>query len=195
MTNKLAVAGILISLFLSAVCAWVLFSAHGNGAQSFGATTAGGLLAENYIPYVMYNGGYNSAKDINTSAFLGTTGTFGIGASGTTFSRINGGQCFFAPSGTTIAASTTRVVDCQATAFISTTTASALPGVSAGDSVQIEIATSTTGTTFAGLSAQGCSASSTPGYITCNLYNGTGATFTWPTTGAASGTASYLVVR
>jgi len=34
-------------------------------ASNFGA--AGNLLAENYIPYVLYNGGYNSAKDLTLS--------------------------------------------------------------------------------------------------------------------------------
>ena len=41
--------------------------------QSFGA--AGNLLAEQYIPYVLYNGGYNSAKDIETSANFEVGGT------------------------------------------------------------------------------------------------------------------------
>lgn len=35
---------------------------------NYGATAAGGLLAENYLPFVMYNNGYQSAKDISTSA-------------------------------------------------------------------------------------------------------------------------------
>lgn len=37
--------------------------------------TAGNLLAEQYMPYVLYNGGYNSAKPIATSDTLAVTGT------------------------------------------------------------------------------------------------------------------------
>lgn len=53
---------------------WALFGGPNalitNGAASFGATAAGNLLAENYIPYILYNQGYNSNKDISTSANL-----------------------------------------------------------------------------------------------------------------------------
>jgi hypothetical protein len=56
---------------------------------------AGNLLAENYDPYIMYNGGYNSAKDFTVSgatSLSGTTAlsgavsltsTFKLGSSGT----------------------------------------------------------------------------------------------------------------
>jgi hypothetical protein len=46
-----------------------------NGDIKFGAS--GNMVAEDYIPYVMYNDGYNSAKDIKTSANLSAAaGTF-----------------------------------------------------------------------------------------------------------------------
>lgn len=41
---------------------------NSSGSPSSGATTATGMLAENYLPFVMYNNGYNSAKDISTTA-------------------------------------------------------------------------------------------------------------------------------
>lgn len=52
-------------------------SIFSNGA-TFGASFSGsGMLAENYIPYVLYNGGYNSAKDIQTTGNInGAIGTF-----------------------------------------------------------------------------------------------------------------------
>lgn len=51
----------------------------------FGA--AGNLLAENYIPYVLYNQGYNSAKDFaisGSSAFSGTSAFSGAFSSSAT---------------------------------------------------------------------------------------------------------------
>lgn len=42
-------------------------------SQEFGAAptaVVGNLLAENYIPYVLYNGGYQSAKDISTTGSI-----------------------------------------------------------------------------------------------------------------------------
>lgn len=52
-----------------------------NGSSNLGATAATGMLAENYIPFVLYNNGYNSAKDVATTgglygATITSTGTF-----------------------------------------------------------------------------------------------------------------------
>lgn len=68
---------------------WALFKgpAKESPSQTFGATAASGMLAENYIPYVMYNGGYNSAKDLNI------TGGVTFGSSGTTFTSTFNGTC------------------------------------------------------------------------------------------------------
>lgn len=167
------------------------------GTQNFGATAAGNLLAENYIPYVLYNGGYSSAKD------LYITGGITFSSSGTTFTRQNDGQCYLAPGVATIAASTTISIDCQATQApggSATYTTSALTGVILGDNVLVQLSTTTAQTATqsgsgSGLSISGASASTTSGYITLRLYNGTGATFTWPVGSAASGTASYFVTK
>lgn len=129
---------------------------------------------------------------------VGTTCNDGFGyagCNGTQIARINSGQCFFAPAGTTITASTTVAVDCQATAMISTTAAAALTGVTLGDNVQVTISTTTSQVGYGGLLLAGASASSTSGYITLRIYNATGGTFTWPVVGTASGTASYLVTK
>lgn len=181
--GAIAVLGLLVGVWAVATAPKDLVS---NGPSSFGSTAAGGMLAENYIPYVLYNGGYNSAKDLNTSAFLGTTGTFQVSSSGTTFSRLNGGTCLLALGNVpaSFTASTSVNVDCQASNQLATsaTAQSALTGVTAGDRV-IVMAPTTTPIT-AGYSVQliGCNASSTVGYITCKLSNQTGATFTPGTT-------------
>lgn len=142
--------------------------------KSFGAV--GNMLAENYDPYIRYNGGFNTALPAIFSGNL-TTGT-----SGTVISRINTGFCTIQASGTTITASSTKTVDCQAS---TTGTQSALTGVTAGDKCFLGEAT-TSPTTGQGLSVVGASASSTSGYITANIANLTGGTFTWTSTASSS---------
>jgi hypothetical protein len=84
------------------------------GNTVFGA--AGNMLAEEYIPYVLYNEGYNSAKDIKTTGnFYSTAGTFTgalIGTSGA-FS-----------SGLTVSAGDTRLVSLVETGVTTTFSAS-----------------------------------------------------------------------
>lgn len=104
-------------------------------------------------------------------------------------SRLGGQPCYIRASSQTIAASSTVQVDCQATAGAGT---SALNGVQAGDRVFVTMGT-TSPTTFLGLQVLGASASSTAGYITLNVLNGTGDTFTW--TAAASSSVQYLDIR
>ena len=50
-------------------------------ASNFGA--AGNLLAEQYIPYVLYNGGYNSAKDFLISGLSTFSGVFTVSGAAT----------------------------------------------------------------------------------------------------------------
>lgn len=124
-----------------------------------------------------------------------TSDGFLVGTSGTNITRMNAGTCYLQPNATTIAASTTAVVECQGTAAIknpNTTNTSALTGVSSGDFVSVMLSTTTAGSTIEGLDIIGASASTTQGYITLRMVNQTGTTFTWPTTGSASGTASYI---
>lgn len=118
--------------------------------------------------------------------------TFKIGSSGTAFARVNGGTCFIRPYAATIAATSTAQVDCQGTGAWGANGASALTGVSFGDSVTATLGTSTSGTTLAGLNVNAAEASSTAGFIVLYIRNLTGTTFTWPLTGTASGTAHYV---
>lgn len=117
---------------------------------------------------------------------------------GTSIARINAGVCYLRPYATTIAASTTAKVDCQATILWNAGVAAptALTGVTLNDNVVAELSTTTAGTVSDGLSIIGASASSTSGYIELYISNNTGGIYTWPSTsGLASGTASYIVTR
>jgi len=121
------------------------------------------------------------------------TGTLTTGSSGTAVARQNVGTCYIRPYAATIAATSTAKVDCQATAAWNASGMSALAGVTAGDIVSVTLATSTAGTTLGGLNVTGASASTTAGYIELYINNLTGTTYTWPTTGTASGTATYII--
>lgn len=108
---------------------------------------------------------------------------------GTKINGINVGQCIIYPYSTTIVASSTAVVDCQAGTI---GTLVPLTGVSPGDNVQMTLA-STTSSVFGGIVLNGASASSTPGYITLRVSNFTGTTFTW--TAAATTSENYISTR
>ena len=111
----------------------------------------------------------------------------------TQINELNAGTCYIWTYATTIAASSTALVDCQARAGVSAAGGgSALTGVASGDFVNVTLATTTAGSTFMGLNVIGATASNTAGYIQLRLVNLTGDTYTWPTTGTASGTASYI---
>lgn len=128
-------------------------------------SAAGNLLAENYEPYVMYNGGYNSAKDIFTSAALKSTGSFQLGSSGT--AQVN-----------------SVVTTCSMTANVSITASSTgyafcsgVTGVTSSDYVLAGFSTSTAvflvGDQWIIQSAR---ASTTAGVIDFSLLNLTGGT-------------------
>lgn len=108
---------------------------------------------------------------------------------GTTVQGLNIGKCVIFPYATTIAASSTAVVDCQAGAV---GTLAPLTGVTANDNVQITLA-STTSSVSNGLVLTGASASTTNGYITLRVSNLTGATYTWAA--AATTSISYISSR
>lgn len=143
--------------------------------------------------------GVTNLTGLSIVSLDGYTGVFDVSGSGTgtQFQRMNGGTCYFAPPASTITASTSISIDCQGTAMFSTTAQSALTGVTTNDNVILTLSTTTAGTSnnSLGLVVEGASASSTAGYITVRLGNLTGTTFTWPTTGSASGTASYFVTK
>ncbi len=121
-----------------------------------------------------------------------------IGTTGTKTNQTNWGTCYILAYATTITASSTAAVDCQKTAAVGTITtasASALVGVRFGDNIQVTLSTTTAGSTFMGLNIIGAAASTTNGYISLRIANLTGTTFTWPTSGTATGTVSYVTRR
>ena len=156
--------------------------------------------------YYLFNGSDSLGAAINCQSVTWFTtvgilnslqidGTSQVGSSGTALTRVNAGTCYIRPYAATITATSTAKVDCQATASWSASGVSALTGVTAGDFTVASLATSTAGSTFAGVHLIAASASTTSGYIELTISNLTGTTFTWPVTGTASGTASYIVAK
>jgi hypothetical protein len=188
MTLKDIIWGAVVVVVATAITLTILGLISGNGKNvNFGA--AGNLLAENYIPYVLYNQGYNSAKPIQTTSTLSISGLasllggFTAGSTGTQVNGINYGTCTVLAYATTIAASTTGTVDCQggqSGAF------SALTGVSSGDTVNTFATTTIGSTTFGSVIIAGSHASTTAGSIELIIRNNTGATFTWNNTASTS---------
>ena len=191
------IAGVLAAF----VAVWLVAPKALPSGKDIVAGAAGNLLAEQYDPYVQYNGGYNSAKDIKTSADLNTSGTFTatgaatltstftLGSSGTAATRFNTGTCHLAVASSTpltIAATSSVMVDCQGTNVLASATASysALTGITADDNVFVSAPTTTPTGTGSGLVVAGVNASSTSGYISIKITNLTGATFTFATTSA-----------
>lgn len=129
-------------------------------------------------------GGTTNYDTLSASALvIGTGCNSGFGTcSGTTITAVNAGSCSIQSSSQTIAASTTATVDCQAgTAGVD----APLTGITAGAGTQVTQGT-TTPVVYQGLNVLGASASTTAGYITLKLFNGTGATFTWTPTASSS---------
>lgn len=189
MANKIIGGIAVIALLLSGYSTFVVLNSQPSqiSATSFGAI--GLKLAENYDPYIRYNGGFNTALPFQTSS------TMQVGTNGTVFSQEVSGACYIQPYSATIAASSTAAVDCQgtmATGGLTTVNDTPLTGVATGGFSIGILSTSTSGTVSNGLVLSGLSASSTPGYLTGTISNLTGKTFTWPTTGTASGTIKYI---
>lgn len=168
MTNKISWIALLASVVALVIACVSLYTPH-NG-KIFGGTTNYDTLASTGLQV-----GANCNNGFAT-------------CSGTLESGFNFGTCYVQASSITIAASSTATVDCQAG---TTGTQSALTGVSTNDNVSVQFST-TTPTTFQGLTVLGASASSTAGYITMKVYNGTGTTFTWI---ASASTTQYHVYR
>lgn len=112
MTNKLIIGGVILSLFLSIVSIF-----RGSGAPGFGA--AGGLLAENYWPYLLYNDGYKSEKNIELSGANGDIIT-GDDLTVTDDATVSGGSFTVTTSNS---ATSTASLGCIQTTATSTATA------------------------------------------------------------------------
>lgn len=143
--------------------------------------------------------GVQQVRKLQTNFPIETSSTTKTGGAGDLVARFNHGICYFAPDATTIAASSSQTVTCQATRVHGAGIA-ALTGVAFGDFVQVMMSSTTSAGGVdavvavdpAGLVLLGATASSSQGFIELNIYNSTGATYTWPLDTNASGTASYI---
>jgi hypothetical protein len=130
----------------------------------------------------------STTKAIIRAAGFVTSGTFKVGASGTSLAGIVTGSCTIWAPATTIAASTTQQVECQSST--SGSLASGLSGVTSDSTCVLRMASSTN-TTSNGLVMGGTSASSTDGSIVGQVSNLTGGTFTWNATASSSAKWKY----
>jgi len=128
---------------------------------------------------------------VDGTTVIDGTGNLAIGTSGTSIDKIITGTCNLLPDATTIAASSTARVTCQA--GTDTTGLTAISGITSGDVILGTLSTTTATLTSNGLVVIGITASNTAGYIETSISNLTGGTYTWPTTGSASGTLNYIV--
>lgn len=147
------------------------------------ALSVSGFAYANHVAPAKF-GGTTNYDTLGVSALqVGVGCNNGLSAcAGTVITAVNAGSCSIQAVANTIAASSTITADCQAgTAGVN----SPLAGITAGAGVQLTQGT-TTSTVYQGLTVLGASASSTPGYITLKLFNGTGATFTWTATASSS---------
>lgn len=165
-----------------AVVAIVIALTSGGSGASFGAATSGNVT--NFTALDVEDGYYVDG----TQVFNGS-GSLIVGTSGSTISFLKTGTCNLSTGGTaSINATSTLTVDCGAGEKGST----AIAGITAGDKVFLQMPT-TTPTTFLGVNVIGANASSTTGFITLTLFNGTGAAYT--ITPAASSSIQYWVAR
>lgn len=196
-SSKVGIAVVVIAII--AIVALVIVRTTSHAPQTAG-TTATTNLPSLGTRLLQVGVGCDDFFSTCTGGTSITTTTFTQGPTGTAFTQINGGFCYIKAYATTISASSTAQVDCQATAAVDASTGrigSALTGVNFGDKVVASLATTTAagGGVWGGLDLVGVTASTTNGYITFLLYNSTGATYTWPTSGTATGTASYIDFR
>jgi hypothetical protein len=187
--NKTVLAIAILALIVAIIGVWP----SGAGNSEFAMATPGTQLPiEQYVPSVLYNGGIYSALPIQTTSditgvtitgtsLVGTTQTIGSATGGTAVSKIVApANCTVIANANTIAASSTKDVDCAVT------------GLRAGDTVNV-IATTSMSTTFLGVKILASRASTTNDYATFTLSNETGTTFTW--TGAASTSLKAFGIR
>lgn len=186
-------AGIVIAIVIASLA----FLGH---EGKLGAIAPTDITASNFTEVTASNG---LAVGTSQQFQVSSTGVVLLGTSGSSVSRLNIGTCYVRSRATTITASSTALVECQGTAAVNAPwgvaggASSALTGVSSGDFVQAKFASTTAsavGATNAGMGIViiGATASSTQGYIQLLVANLTGATYTWPITGAATGTVSYI---
>ena len=172
-TNKtpvLSIAAIVLALAALAISGAVLLGA-GHSSQKVGGTT-----------------NYDAQAPSAGFRLVSTATTASPPVSARSSQASTSVRATFKRTAATIAAGSTAslIVEAGTAGVISP-----LTGVSTNDNVSVEFST-TTPTTYQGLTILGASTSSTPGYITMKVFNGTGAAFTWI---ASASTTQYHVYR
>lgn len=203
--NKKTVAIVIAALVVVAVIIGAYYAGKAsvqNGQLSAG--TPGSNYIENYDPAIKYNGGISSALPIQTTDTVTTVGltvsgaasltsTFAIGTNGSLIKQIQFGTTTLIGSGANwyqITASSTKNFDIAVTGLTSADLVDAFfePTSTAANWVQGQI-----GFVGGGLSIVSAKASSTAGFATLTIYNGTGATYTISSDIAS--TTAYQVFR
>lgn len=140
-------------------------------------------------------GSTNFGGDLVVDAFTANT-SITLGSTGTAFTGLNGGTCQLQPDATTIAASTTARVTCHGGNWSAGQAAfTALTGITSSSKIVASLSTTTAGSTSEGLILLGVTASTTSGFIEARISNQTGTTYTWSTSGSASGTMQYIGIK
>ena len=102
---------------------------------------------------------------------------------GTTMSQVMSGTCNLVGMDVSHAATTSKAYDC------------AITGIVSGDKIFATMATTSAGNTFQGWRIAGATASSTSGFATLSIYNGTGAAVTVPSSSQVGSSTQYLIIR
>lgn len=163
-----------------AVVVLILLGTFAAGQSGTGAGITGGLTSteSTYIA----QGGFGVGTEHSFNRIFNSTGQLVLGQSTSPITQILPGTCNIINYSSTIAASTTQQVDCDA----GTTGAPvAISGIQSGDKIFIDLA-STTPTTYGGLDLVKVAASTTAGTITLWIFNQTGAAFTWANSSTSS---------
>ncbi len=182
---------LLVALVALIIAITSFFVTSGGASHPAGSTAGKTSTSGFYIAGL----GFAVGTEQSAKTVFNSSGQLTLSSVGTAVTGLNFGTCFIKAYATTIAASSTGQVDCQATAIPIAGPGTALAGITYGDKIVATLATSTAGTLSEGLDINAVAASSTAGWITLIIANNTGGTFTWPITGSATGTANYIALR
>ena len=152
--DKIATIGIFVAIALAIIAIGISIKGLPSKVEGQALGAAGSQLAEDYDPYIKYNGGYNSDLSIKTTADIT------VGSSGNAISKLIATTCNLTGMNVSHPASTTRAYDCAVSGLLST------------DRVFAQLSTTTItlgGTPYWTITSAG--ASSTNGFATVLIWN------------------------
>lgn len=171
-------------------------------SPAFGAI--GSMLAENYIPYIRYNEGFNTEKDIVTTADLETSGTFTMSGTGT----ISGATTLSSTTATTlkvgqlgtghtqILSGTCNLTSNSSIAASSTGTGTCtISNLAHGDKVFLQLASTSNTTVLRNVLVTDASVNGGATGVIADLYNQTGAAVVPAANLNWGSSTQYLIVR